>query len=321
MQFTLNDIAIWITIATVVIAFYRFVAISITKIQVNTLKKSKPFKEMLDSHIDSYLERNKVKPEYIQSSVDKIIGNRLNKGEFSLGDSFMDPYLAKFDKQEDIFAKTVFYLNYKQLVSDSHLSRMNSWFLLKDKEYLWAIGWAIRSMKRLGTIKPQQIEIEGTFKYSDMASELFDIVVQALMEIVKLIESGNISAVNVMFHDEEKMSRTAVRAFKDISDFFDQPMCVDLLGTKHKIARELLYNVLKLFYVAEVMNQSDLEELKLYIGEISWFKEKERAFVNTLVQAKDSANRIAEDKSQSELIDKYLASIREITHKYQKSNF
>jgi len=318
MTIDFNSIGTWVTIATALLTIYNTVVMFFTNKLVQRLERDKKFSELISGKVEKILDDKKVQPWQIKDAVNMVLSDEVNKGDFDLKDPIFSRYIKSIGGKLNL-AKIVYYLNHKQLVSDSHLSRMNAWHLHKSGEYLWSIGWAVRSLKRLALVKEQQFAIDGSFIYSDMVDELFDLIVSSIESINSLISRKEIETVKGFFHRKNSLSRVSIRAFKDVSDFFDKTECEYLLQQKHRIARTLVYNFVNLVFIAEVIEKEDIDSVRNSIKALSWYREEESSLIRSMRTAEQAFSERQSSVSTGQMIDEAVSELKRVTSKFRSS--
>jgi len=116
---------------------------------------------------------------------------------------------------------------------DAHLSRMVAYFLYKERDFMWSIGWAARSLKRY--IKLIEHDRREYAKYAEFFVFNLKVIEQSVYEIVAEAKKGqspelsleasiravmkkNIVANQSHVFEQGGRYRPVLRAFKDVLD-------------------------------------------------------------------------------------------------------
>jgi len=268
------------------------------------------FEAAVDDRIKQYLKNNTMPSEQFSSALEEAFSERFNLGKLRWDDQQLNDYLQEPLHSKDKLQFTVFYLNYKQMTSDAHLSRMICYFLLVEKKYLWSLGWAGRSLKRYGTIQPQQVTIEKKFKYGDFIEDITEYVVAAIEGIVEAIELGADKKVEEMFKKNGAISRETIRFYKDISDFLQKEFCSELMGNRHPIMLSILHTFIKVLVRKNFLDEHDLEMLRLYVAKISWFQTSDLRFIGKIEKEIDKKDSFVSEAERQAYYEKSLGELK-----------
>lgn len=159
------------------------------------------------------------------------------------------------DKEKKKLAKDKFNFEIEILKTEAHDNRMNSYFLLINKDYIWSFGWAIKSYKQYLLLMKRE---DFTISYQDL---IIEELCNKIFNQLKLA----FSKILVLNDNKKNMIERQLKDYYDVLTISEQlkqnKLLSDLLNDSESIINECYQELLKNIENRNFFTNIKLEEV------------------------------------------------------------